>query len=92
MQMAIGVLTLVTGIGSLVCWIISLVKIFPDKESGGILKGIIGIICGIYAFCWGWKHNQKHNLKKVMIVWTVCIVLGIILNFAAGAMALSGAA
>jgi hypothetical protein len=58
---------------SVVCWIIVLIRLF--KES--VLKGLLGLICGIYAFIWGWM-NANAGLKNVMILWTIAIVLGII--------------
>ena len=83
------VLSLLLGLGSLVCWILVLIKMFPAE---GALKGILAIItCGLYAFVWGWMKNAEHNLKKVMIVWTVIAVLNIIvailIQVAAGVLA-----
>ena len=61
---------------SLVCWVMTLIKIFPDKEKNGVVHGIIGIVtCGIWAFIWGWINSGRLNLKKLMIIWTVAIVL-----------------
>ena len=62
-------------IGQLVCFIMVLIKMFQDDEDGGVGKGIFGFFCGLYAFIWGWQFNQKHNLKKVMVFWTLTIVL-----------------
>jgi hypothetical protein len=58
---------------SVVCWILVLVQMF--KQSVG--KGIIGLICGLYAFIWGWM-NSSLGLKNIMLIWTVAIILGII--------------
>lgn len=58
---------------SVVCWIIVLIRMF--KESA--LKGIIGLICGLYAFIWGWM-NSGTGLKNIMLLWTFAIVLGVI--------------
>ena len=66
-------LSYIAGGVSVVCWIIVLIRMF--KESA--LKGIIGLICGIYAFIWGWM-NSGSGLKNVMLVWTLAIVLGFI--------------
>ena len=69
--------------GSVLAWfagIVVLVKLF-QKE--GILKGILGLICMIYTFVWGWMHlkDESLKLKTWMYIWTGCIVLGILLNF-----------
>jgi hypothetical protein len=58
---------------SVVCWIIVLIRMF--KESA--LKGILGIICGLYAFIWGWM-NSAAGLKNIMLIWTLATVLGFV--------------
>jgi hypothetical protein len=64
---------------ALVAGIVVLVKLF-QKE--GVLKGILGLICMIYTYIWGWMHvkDTSLNLKTWMWVWTGAIILGIILN------------
>ncbi|MBN1998713.1 hypothetical protein JW935_14230 [candidate division KSB1 bacterium] len=60
---------------SIVCWIMVLIKLFK-KEGVGL--GILGIICGLYTFIWGWLNHKKQNLTIVMIVWSVAaVVMGI---------------
>jgi hypothetical protein len=58
---------------SVVCWILVLVQMF--KQSVG--KGILGLICGLYAFIWGWM-NSNLGLKNIMLLWTAAIILGFI--------------
>ena len=70
-----SILSFVGGIGSLICLIMVLIKMFPAE---GALKGILGIICSLYAFIWGWINASRFNLKNVMMAWTACIVLAII--------------
>jgi hypothetical protein len=64
---------------ALVCGIMVLVKLFQTE---GALKGILGLICMLYTYIWGWQHikNEDMKLKNWMYVWTAAIVLGIILN------------
>jgi len=71
------IIALVAGLGSIVCWIITLIQLFK-KES--VIMGILGIICGIYAFIWGWLKVKETNQKTIMLVWTVCIIVGVITN------------
>ncbi len=61
----------------MVCWIWIVVKMFQDA---GILHGILGIICGLYAFIWGWMAAGRLDLKNVMIAWSVAFVLSLCLN------------
>jgi hypothetical protein len=63
-----------------VAGIFVLIKLF-QKE--GILKGILGLICMLYTYIWGWMHvkDVSLNLKTWMWVWTGAIVLGFILSY-----------
>jgi len=49
-----------------------LIKMFKAEKP---LIGILGILCGIWAFIWGWMNSTKLGLKNVMLGWTACIVL-----------------
>jgi peptidoglycan/LPS O-acetylase OafA/YrhL len=80
MAALLGILGLVTGLISFVCLIIVLTKLFPAE---GVLKGIFGLICGIYALIWGWQNADRYNLKNVMVIWSVAVVIGIIVRVAA---------
>jgi hypothetical protein len=68
---------IIAGLVSLVCLIMVLIKMFPKE---GVLKGILGIICGLYAFIWGWQHKDELGNKNIMPAWTGAIVLSIIAN------------
>ncbi|MFC1516616.1 tetratricopeptide repeat protein [Thermodesulfobacteriota bacterium] len=60
-----------------VIFVIILIKLFKDK---GILHGIIGFFCTIYPFIWGWMSHKRLKLTKLMIAWTTCILLGLVLT------------
>ncbi len=62
-------------IGGLVCWIIVLIKMF---QQAGVVHGIIGIICGLWAFIWGWMNATPANIRNVMIAWTVFVILSFV--------------
>ena len=49
----VGVIAIVAAITSLVCLVLVLIKLFPNK---GVGWGIFGIFCGIYTFIWGWLN------------------------------------
>lgn len=79
---AIGMALLaVGGIGSLVCWIMVLIKMFQNEKP---LIGILGIFCGLWTFIWGWMKSSTLGLKKIMMIWSACIVLSIIGNILYG--------
>jgi len=69
--------------GTALAWVAGIVVLVKLFQKEGILKGILGLICMIYTYIWGWMHlkDESLNLKTWMYIWTGCIVLGIILNF-----------
>ena len=71
-------LMILTGIVSLVCWIMVLIKMF---KSGNVGLGILSIFCQIVAFIWGWVKAGETGLKPVMLAWTVAWVLSIPSSF-----------
>jgi hypothetical protein len=72
-------LAILVSLGSLACWIIVLVKIF---QSGNIGMGIVGIICPLVAFIYGWMKADEYKIKNVMLIWTVLVLASIGLNLA----------
>ena len=76
----LGLLSMILSLGSVICWIIVVVKMF---QNAGVLQGILGIICGIWAFIWGWMNPDKVG-RNIMLAWTVLIILSIVLNVAGG--------
>jgi hypothetical protein len=71
----------VIGLGCLVCFIIVLVRLFQEN---GILHGILGLICGLYTFIWGWINATRLNIKNIMLIWTLLIIVSIILSVVGG--------
>jgi hypothetical protein len=60
-------------VGSLVCWIMTLIKMFQNDK---ILLGILGIICPLWSFIWGWMNKDKAAHPKLMLIWTICAIIG----------------
>lgn len=82
MTTLMSVLMGLSGIVSLVCWIMVLIRIF--KENIGL--GILGIFCGIFAFIYGWVKVKQYNIKNVMVAWTVALLVMILAQMMGGAM------
>jgi tellurite resistance protein TehA-like permease len=61
----------ICAIANIVCWIIVLVKIFQSQQ---IAIGVIGILCGIVAFIYGWMKSDEWKIKNIMLIWTIAIV------------------
>ena len=68
---------MVLSLGCLICLVIVLIKLFQNE---GVLKGILGLICGLYTFIWGWMNATKLNIKNIMIIWTILLILTIVIN------------
>jgi len=64
-------LALICNLGSLICFIIVVIKLFKEK---GVLHGILGIICSLYTFVWGWIESGRLGIKNIMLAWTVLII------------------
>ena len=86
MSTVLTILAVIVGIGSLICWIMILIKLFQEK---GVLHGILGIICALYPFIWGWINVGRLGEKNIMLIWTACIVISLILNGASAAITAS---
>ena len=84
------ILASLVALGSLVCFVMVLIKQF---QTAGALHGIIGLItCGIWTFIWGWMKASTLNIKNIMLAWTGLIVLSIVLNMMGAMAAFSGMA
>lgn len=84
----LGILFLIVCLGSFICWIMVLIKQF---QNAGPVHGIIGIItCGIWTLIWGWMNAAKLNIQKLMMIWTVLIVIYIVLYIAGAGAMMSG--
>jgi len=71
-------------LATLVVAILVLVKLF-QKE--GVVKGILGLICLLYTFIWGWMHAKEQNITNLMWAWTGLIVVSILVNALVAAQA-----
>ena len=80
----IGILQLIVGIGSLICFILVLVQMFQHGETGlGVLCIVLVFLCGIgglVAFIVGWLRANRWAINNLMVAWTVLCVVGIVLG------------
>lgn len=70
------ILIILMGVASIVCWVMVLIPTFKEN----VLYGILGILCGLFAFVWGWVRVGQYGIKNVMVLWTILMILGTILN------------
>jgi hypothetical protein len=76
-----GILLMLLVLVMIVCWVMVLIRMFKDA---GAVHGIIGILCSLYAFIWGWMNSGKLGLRNIMLAWTALLILYIILAAAFG--------
>ena len=77
----LGILGYLVWLGCIVCWIMVLIKMFQDA---GVLHGILGLICGLYALIWGWINGDRLGIKNIVMIWTLLLVISVILGFVGG--------
>ena len=77
MTALLSVLSGLFGLGNLVLFVIVLIKLFQQE---GVGMGILGIICSLYTFIWGWMKHKEQQLTTIMTVWSVILVVQIILS------------
>ena len=76
-----AVLGMLLSLGCVICFVIVLIKLFQNE---GALKGILGLICGLYTFIWGWMNATKLNIRNIMLIWTILLIASIIINAMTG--------
>lgn len=90
--MLVVILLLAVAVAQLACFVLVLIKMFENGETGlGIARIVLTFCTGIgslIAFVYGWIKSSQWGLQKVMIAWTACLVLNVVLVVAA---ALAGA-
>lgn len=86
MEILLSLILIAISIGSVICWIMVLIKLFQNE---GPLWGILGIICALYALIWGWMNADKYNIRKIVLIWTILVVVGFVMNFLVGGLVAS---
>jgi hypothetical protein len=77
-------LSILIGIVNLVCFILVLIRIFQDGQTG------LGVACIILLFCFGigaiitfivgWMNAGRWGITNIMTLWTVCIVVNAVIT------------
>lgn len=75
----------VSSILSLISFVVGILVLIKLFKREGILKGILGLICMLYTFIWGWMHHKDENITTLMYIWTAVIVISIIIVAIMGA-------
>lgn len=76
------------GLASFVLAIIVLIKLYNAEGAGQM---VLGLICGLYLFYWGWKNADRLGFTKEMNAWKLCVagqIVLMVLFFVAGMLGL----
>lgn len=84
MVMLLSLLGMIAGLGSLICFILTLIKMFQNDETTmGIVCIVTLLLCGLgglITFIVGWINASKWQNQQVMAIWTCCFVANIVLT------------
>ncbi len=85
----ISLLAVACGIGSLVCFVIVIIKMFQHGDTAPAIASLVLLLCGIgglVAFVFGWMKAGVYGIQNIMMIWTGCLLGAIVLNVLAYAM------
>ncbi len=80
-------LIIILGVAQLVLFIMILIRLFKAK---GALHGILGILCSLYTFIWGWMKHREQQITKLMTAWTACMLIPFLLQGVLFVMGMGG--
>ena len=88
LMMLVWIPAVLLGLVQLVCLVLVIVEMFKRGETAlGIVCAVLTLctgIGGLIAFVYGWIKSTEWGLRKVMLAWTACLVLQLVLALAAG--------
>jgi len=70
------------GLASLVCFVLVLIQMFQHRQMALGIVCIVLAFCGIgflIAFIYGWVKAREWNIQNIMIAWTVCVLIQLVL-------------
>lgn len=74
-----GALGYASALVVLICFVLTEVRIFRDKQKAGTLHGVLGIVtCGLWAYIWGWVQSKRYHNVVIMLLWTVAYVMYVV--------------
>lgn len=80
----LDILQIVLSLGSLVCFVLVVVKMFQNNQTNlGIVSLVLLLCCGIgglVAFVFGWVKSKEWNILPVMLAWTLLTVVSLVLT------------
>lgn len=81
---------IILGLAQLICLVLVIVEMFKRGETGLGITCVALSLCtgigGLIAFVYGWVKSSEWGLRKVMVAWTACFGLQILLVVVAAAL------
>jgi hypothetical protein len=78
------ILNALVAVGSLICFILVLVRMFQAGEAGmGPACIMLFLLCGIgyfLTFAYGWIKADRWGIRNVMIAWTAFLIFGAVIG------------
>jgi hypothetical protein len=77
------------GLVAFVCWIIVVVKMFQNGQTGLGVATIVTVCCGIgyiIALVVGWQNADRWGIRQLMLIFSISFGLGILLSAVGQAM------
>ena len=71
---------IISSLAGLVSFVVGLVVLIKLFQKEGVIKAILGFICMLYTYIWGWQHAKEQNITNLMWIWTGVIVLSVIVS------------
>lgn len=68
------VLQLLNGLLGLVSFALAIIVLIKLYKAEGAGQMILGLICGLYLFIWGWKNADRLGFAKEMNAWKLCVL------------------
>ena len=74
----------ICGLVAFVCYIIVVVKMFQNGQTGLGIASIVTLCCAgigyIIALVVGWQNADRWGIRQLMLVYSISLALGIVLG------------
>lgn len=83
MELVLGILNGAASLVLLVCFIVVVVKMFQNKQTGLGIASIIGLFCLIgyvITLVVGWKNRTAWRLEKIMPIFSIAFAVTVALT------------
>lgn len=72
------ILQVINGLLGLVSFVLAIMVLIKLYNAEGAGQMILGLICGLYLFIWGWKNADRLGFTKEMNAWKLCVLAQVV--------------